>query len=402
MTLRSTERHCNAFGVCGACQLLDIPYDEQLTVKQEKIRELFPQAAATGLIRPIMGMEDPFHYRNKVISPYAPAKRRRGKASSSDRKVLSGMYAPGTHRIVSTDDCLLENRTAKRALLAIRQLMEKWNIAPYDEERGEGFIRHGIARAGRSGELLVTIVTNGEEFPSSRSFCRQLVKRVPEVTTVVQNVNMRQTNVILGEREHVLYGPGFILDDLCGLRFRISSASFYQVNAIQAERLYEAAVGLADAGPADTLIDAYCGTGTIGLVAAKRGAGRVIGVEAVAEAVADARQNAKHNGITSAEFVCADATTFMDQGGCSVSGQQLVCLMDPPRAGSTPQCLHAMARLHPKRIVYVSCNPTTQARDVALLEEEGYRISAMQPVDMFPHTHHIENIVAMEPGERMF
>lgn len=391
-TREHTGLSCSAFGACGACQLLDMPYADQLARKQRRIEELFPEDAAEGLVQPIRGMDDPTHYRNKVISPYAPG---RGRAKG---RVLCGMYAKGSHRIVSTDECLLENQAAKAATLAVRALMEKWDIPAYDEDTGRGFIRHVVARAGRTGELLVTIVTNGDTFPSSKSFCRELVRRVPQITTVVQNVNTRQTNVILGEAERTLYGPGFILDDLCGLRFRISSGSFYQVNAQQAEVLYEAAVAMADADAADTVVDAYCGTGTIGLVAAARGAGRVIGVEAVADAVADAKQNARHNGVDQAEFVCADATEFLTSlAEDAHAGEDIILMMDPPRAGSTPEFLRAACHLRPKRIVYISCEPKTQARDVALLEEGGYHVTAVQPVDMFPHTTHIENIVCLEP-----
>lgn len=379
-----------------------MPYEEQLAQKQRQIEALFPDAARTGTVRPILGMDDPWHYRNKVVSPYAPARkqqRMRGKGAGKPGgkgSVLCGMYAAGSHRIIPTDGCLLENRAAKAATLAVRDLMEKWGIPAYDEDAGTGFIRHVAARAGRTGELLVTVVTNGDAFPSSKSFCRELVRRAPQVTTVVQNVNERNTNVILGDAERTLYGPGFILDDLCGLRFRISSGSFYQVNAVQAEALYEAAVALAHAGAQDTVVDAYCGTGTIGLVAAKRGAGRVLGVEAVADAVADAKQNARHNGVENAEFVCADATAFMeDMAASDADAENVVLMMDPPRAGATPEFLDAVCRLAPERIVYISCNPDTQARDVERLTRGGYAVDAVQPVDMFPHTAHIENIIRL-------
>lgn len=393
---------CPVFGTCGACQTLDVPYTEQLTRKQRQIEELFPHATDAGLVRPILGMTNPMHYRNKVVSPYAPAKKRQAPrhGQRGNGRVLTGMYAQGTHRLISTNHCLLENTAAKAATLAVRDLMEKWSIPAYEEDSGRGFMRHCVARAGRTGELLVTLVTNGEVFPSSKSFCRELVRRVSKITTIVQNVNTRQTNVILGESERTLYGPGFILDDLCGLRFRISSGSFYQVNAQQAEVLYDTAVAMANAGPEDTVIDAYCGTGTIGLVAAARGAGRVIGVEAVDDAVADAKQNARHNDVDQAEFVCGDATEFLVQmaENRDAGMGKTVLMMDPPRAGSTPEFLDAACQLKPERIVYISCNPKTQARDVERLEHGGYRITAVQPVDMFPHTHHIENIVCLEPS----
>ena len=308
------------------------------------------------------------------------------------------MYAPGTHQLIPTDHCAIENETAKQVTLAVRDIMARWSMEPYDEDTGRGFLRHVVVRVGHeSGEVLVTVVTNGDEFPSAKAFCRELVRRVPAITTIVQNVNTRQTNVILGDKERTLYGPGFILDTLCGLSFRISSKSFYQVNATQTEALYDEAIRLARLTGEETVIDAYCGTGTIGLVAAARGARRVIGVDSVASAIRDAANNARHNGVENAEFIAQDATAFMKE--LAASGESLaplVLLMDPPRAGSTPEFLEAACQLAPQRIVYISCNPTTQARDVRQLVEGGYEIKAIRPVDMFPHTNHIESIVMLE------
>ena len=245
-----------------------------------------------------------------------------------------------------------------------------------------------------SGEVLVTLVTNGAEFPASRAFCRELVKRCPFITTVVQNVNTRQTNVILGEREQRLYGPGFILDKLCGLSFRISSQSFYQVNAVQTEVLYNAAIDLAALSGGERAIDAYCGTGTIGLVAAARGAGEVVGVDSVESAIRDARQNARHNGVENARFVAADAGEFMRR--LAADGERAdVVLMDPPRAGSSEEFIDALAELAPERVVYISCNPETQVRDCRLLRDRGYAVRIVQPVDMFPHTDHVETVALL-------
>lgn len=471
---------CPVFGRCGGCSQLDTPYDRQLARKQRMVYDLLADSAPASAQLPILGMDEPFHYRNKVISPYAPAKGKRPRGgfkgdrggsfgapggknsagrSESDSKrpasrtklaradILTGMYAPGTHRLIPTDACAIENETAKQITLAIRDIMARWDMAPYNEDTGEGFVRHAVVRVGHeSGEVLVTVVTNGDEFPSAKAFCRELVKRVPAVTTIVQNVNTRQTNVILGEKERTLYGPGFILDTLCGLSFRISSQSFYQVNATQTEVLYDEAIRLANLTGTETVIDAYCGTGTIGLVAARRGAARVIGVDNVEAAIRDARGNARHNGIENAEFVAEDATRFMEKlassravgageapGGAvrsvreSKSGDAmdatgkgepsggnddvacaadrassqdgpLVLLMDPPRAGSTPAFLKAAAALAPERIVYISCNPKTQARDVRQLVGAGYVVRAVRPVDMFPHTDHVESIVMLERG----
>ena len=398
---------CPVFGRCGGCSQLDVPYEAQLAAKQQRVAALFEGLAPADAMLPIIGMEESFHYRNKVISPYAPAKgkarRAGGKGKGGDAKltrddILTGMYAPGSHRLIPTDACAIENETAKRVTLAIRDIMARWGMEPYDEDAGTGFVRHAVVRVGHeSGEVLVTVVTNGDEFPSAKSFCRELVRRVPEITTIVQNVNTRQTNVILGEKERVLYGPGFILDTLCGLSFRISSQSFYQVNATQTEVLYDEAIRLAGLTGAETVIDAYCGTGTIGLVAAKRGAAQVTGVDTVASAIRDARENARHNGVENARFVVGDAGDFMRE--LAASGERprpLVLLMDPPRAGSTPAFLAAACALAPERIVYISCNPATQARDVRQLTESGYVVRAIRPVDMFPHTDHVESIVMLE------
>lgn len=377
-----------------------------------------PFATDTTVLHPIAGMEHPFYYRNKVTSPYVPGRKlpgstqgKRGKAQGKNRarkdvprrEILCGMYAAGSHKVIPTDECLLENETAKRVILAVRSLMQRYGVEPYDEDKGTGFMRHAVVRVGHtSGEVLVTLVTNSSAFPASRNFCRELVKRVPAITTVVQNVNTRQTNVILGSEEHTLYGPGFILDELCGLSFRISSHSFYQVNSTQTEVLYRRAIQLAGFTGAETALDAYCGTGTIGLVAAKglsdapaAHAARVIGVDNVGAAIKDARNNARHNGVENAEFATADAGAFMVERAKADEAID-VLLMDPPRAGASAEFLQAAATMAPQRIVYISCNPQTQARDVEALVRSGYRLTDVQPVDMFPHTCHTECICRLE------
>lgn len=468
---------CPVADACGACQHVNEPYAQQLARKDARMAALFAPVAAAGAMRPIIGMEHPYGYRNKVISPFAPGrkladapagggrgagrdgKQRGGRKQAPRREILCGMYAAGTHRIVDTSACLVENEQAKRIIRAVRSLMPKFGLAPYDEDRHTGFLRHAVVRVGHtSGEVLVTLVTNGSEFPGSKAFCRELVKRCPGITTVVQNVNERQTNVILGQREQTLYGPGFILDGLCGLSFRISSQSFYQVNAVQTEVLYRAAVDLAAFTGTEHAIDAYCGTGTIGLVAAKSGAARVTGVDTVASAIRDARQNARHNGVANARFEVGDAGAFMRQLAAGHAGEgagaaasagagaseaaaaaaekvadagaeargvssmdapvglaaeagaagtdaaaaseaPVVLLMDPPRAGASEEFLRAAAALAPQRIVYISCNPDTQVRDLAFLCEHGYTVRAVQPVDMFPHTDHVECIAALTRTE---
>jgi len=392
MVKQSSNPHCSVSRECGACQHVGEPYDGQLAAKDERVRALFAGSAfAHADVRPILGMDDPFHYRNKVTSPFAPGKR----GPNGGREILTGMYAAGTHKLVNTDGCLVENERAQQVVSTIRQLARKHHVEPYDENRHVGFLRHVVVRVGHeSDEVLVTLVTNGAEFPSSKAFCRALVKRCPFITTIVQNVNTRQTNVILGEREQRLYGPGFILDTLCGLSFRISSRSFYQVNAVQTTVLYEKAIEFARLDGTSTVIDAYCGTGTIGLVAAKRGAAQVTGVDSVDSAIRDARENARHNGVGNARFVTADAGDFMRQ--MAAEGERAdVVLMDPPRAGSTPEFLDALVHMAPDRVVYISCNPETQVRDLRYLAECGYVTQLVQPVDMFPHTDHIETVAAV-------
>ncbi len=397
---------CAVFAQCGGCSLLDVPYEEQLARKDAKIAELFAPLLANNpeaQLMPIIGMEDPRHFRNKVASPFVAGKR----GPNGGWQILTGMYAPGTHRVVPTDGCSIENEQAQQVIAAIVPLMKRYKLAPYDEDSGQGFLRHAVVRVGHtSGEVLVTLVTNGEEFPGSRNFCRDLVKKCPFITSVVQNANTARTNVILGQRERRLYGPGFILDELCGLSFRISSQSFYQVNGVQTQVLYEKAVELAELSGNETVIDAYCGTGTIGLVAAARGAREVIGVDSVESSIIDARQNARHNGVENARFVVADAGDFMrecadergENDGCGLEGEGSVdvVFIDPPRAGCSREFLEALCALAPKRLVYVSCNPETQVRDLAYVLEHGYRLRTVQPVDMFPHTPHIESIAMCE------
>lgn len=419
---------CPVQDKCGACQFLAIPYEDQLFQKQQEMAALFGKLVTKHtVVSPITGMENPYYYRNKVTSPYVPGKKiRSGKTGTNSKKhlkktsnnktskkaprpdtarreILCGMYAAGTHNVIATDNCLLENKTAKRIVLAIKRLMQRYHMEPYNEDTGKGFVRHAVIRVGHaSNEILVTLVTNEKAFPGSKNFCRELAKQVPEITTIVQNINTRQTNVILGEEEKTLYGPGFILDELCGLSFRISSHSFYQVNSTQTEVLYRLAIQMAHLSGTETVLDAYCGTGTIGLVAAKglpeapqEHAANVIGVDNIAAAIKDAKNNAQHNGIENAQFITDDAGKFMTR--LAAEGEQLdVLLMDPPRAGASEDFLKATCVLKPNRIVYISCNPKTQQRDVAYLTKHGYHLLRIQPVDMFPHTDHTENICLLE------
>ena len=404
---------------CGACPQIEVPYARQLADKDAYIRGLFDGIADGGCrIDSILGMEEPVRFRDKIASPFAPGNAggagrthagRQGRgarrpAADVRADVLCGMYAAGTHRIVPIADCPVEHDAGRKVVAAVRRIMLRYGMQAYDEDAGTGFVRHAVVRVGHeSGEVLVTIVTNGADFPGSKNFCRELVKACPQVTTVVQNINTRQTNAILGDGERVLYGPGFILDTLCGLTFRISSRSFYQVNARQTEVLYRTAIDFAREGLSSakagrdgiTLMDAYCGTGTIGLVAASLIPGvQVIGVDNVEPAIWDARLNARHNGIGNAMFAAEDAGAYLNR--MAAAGERLdVLMMDPPRAGSSGEFLQAALALRPGCIVYISCNPEAQARDVRILLEGGYRLERIQPVDMFPHTGHVETVALL-------
>ncbi len=422
MTQTASERETGGFPrcpharECGACQHVNEPYDQQVARKQDRLVALLREAGLLdgAEVLPFRGMDEPYRYRNKVMSPFAAGRRRGGAACKGgfakdgrgfgkgaarmkgpSREILTGMYAAGTHRIVDTRHCLVENERAQKVVRSVKTLMMRYGIEPYDEDAGTGFMRHVVVRVGHeSGEMLVTLVTNSEEFPASRSFCRELARMCPFITTVVQNVNLRKTNVVLGGKEQRLYGPGFILDTLCGLSFRISSQSFYQVNSVQTEALYLSAIGFAQLDGTQSVIDAYCGTGTIGLVAASRGASSVVGVDTVESSIRDARENARHNGIENATFHAADASSFMRDLAAEGRSADVV-FMDPPRAGSTEEFLDALAVLSPRRVVYISCNPVTQMRDLRYLAVKGYRVDKVQGVDMFPHTDHVEVIALL-------
>lgn len=336
-------------------------------------------------VRPIIGMEEPYHYRNKVHAVFG-----------LDRKnnPISGIYKEGTHRILPVDSCLIEDQKADEIIVTIRSMLRSFKIRVFDEDTGYGLLRHVLIRRGfTTGEILVVLVTASPVFPSKNNFVKALREKHPEITTIVQNINGRSTSMVLGDKEHVLYGKGYIEDFLCGLRFRISSRSFYQINSAQTEKLYAKAMELAELTGNETVLDAYCGIGTIGLIASKH-AGKVIGVELNQDAVRDAVQNAKKNGITNAQFFCNDAGRFMSHMAARGESADVV-FMDPPRSGSTEEFIDAVALMQPKRVVYISCGPDTLARDLKIFAKHGYRAKEAWPVDLFGWTGHVETVVLM-------
>ena len=379
---REIRWNCPVAAKCGGCQLTRLSYAEQLQWKQQRVTELLDGICE---VRLILGMDDPFHYRNKVHAVLAVDKA---------GKPISGVYAMGTHRVVPVRHCLIEDRRADRIIQTIVAMLPAYKLRIYNEYTHRGFLRHILIRTGHvTGQIMVVLVATSLEFPGKKAFVQELIQRHPEITTVVLNCNQRETSMVLGTKEITLYGEGYMEDELCGKRFRISPQSFYQVNAKQCEVLYRTAIDAAQLTGAETLLDAYCGTGTIGLCASD-GCKQLIGVELNADAIRDAKENARRNGVENARFLCDDAGRFMQKLAKEGNAPDVV-MMDPPRAGSDQKFLQSLLMLKPKRVVYVSCNPETLARDLRVLVDGGYRAEWATPVDMFPGTEHVETVVLL-------
>lgn len=373
---------CKTSKKCGGCQYQGMEYSQQLRRKQKKTEDLLKKF---GKVSPVIGMEQPYFYRNKVHA-----------VLDRDRKgnIISGIYEANTHHVIPVEECLIEDKKCQEIIRTIRGMLKSFKIKTYDEDTGYGLLRHVLVRRGfQTGQIMVVLVIGSPVFPSKNNFVKSLRKTYPEISTVVLNINDKKTSMVLGERENTIYGPGYIRDILCGCTFRISPKSFYQVNPVQTEILYQTAIEYAGLTGKETVIDAYCGIGTIGLVAARK-AGKVIGVELNKDAVRDARINAKENNIKNARFYQGDAGDFMVS--MADAGEKAdVVFMDPPRAGSTQEFLSSAVKLQPSRIVYVSCNPETLARDLKYLVKNKYQVKKIQPVDMFPFTEHVETVCCL-------
>ena len=368
---------CKVWKKCGGCQYQGVSYTEQIKIKQKNMNKLLKKY---GNVKPIIEMENPFYYRNKVHAVFDRDKK---------GNIICGTYEAGTHRVVPVEECMIEDKISQEIIRAIRDMLKSFRIKTYDEDTGYGLLRHVLVRRGFStDEIMVVLVVASPIFPSKNNFVRALRKKFPQISTVVLNVNDKKTSMVLGERDIVLYGKGFIRDRLCGCTFRISPQSFYQVNPVQTELLYKTAIEYAGLGRRERVIDAYCGIGTIGLVAAGK-AREVIGIELNKNAVRDAIVNARENKITNARFYQGDAGEFME-GMVSEGERADVVFMDPPRTGSTEKFLTSMVKLGPSRIVYISCGPDTLARNLEFLTKHGYVTRKIQPVDMFSFTEHCE------------
>ncbi len=364
---------------CSGCQLQNMDYEEQLSFKQANLVKLLGRFT---FLEEIIGMDDPFHYRNKVQAAFG---FRHGR-------VISGVYQSATGNIIPVDSCLLENQAADNIIVTIRKLCESFNVHAYDSRTGRGFLRHVLVRTAKNGDVMVVLVTTKGDFRSRSVFVKKLVQLHPEIKTVVRNINNTDKGLMLGDQSEVYYGDGYITDEVCGLKFRISPKSFFQVNRVQTEVLYNKALEFAGLTGKERVLDAYCGTGTIGLIMARR-AKEVLGVEMSRDAVRDAIANAEANGIQNIRFIAADAGAFMDKA--TENDRIDVVITDPPRAGCSPKFLKSLIGLAPKRVVYVSCNPETLARDLHTLRRGGYKVKKIQPVDMFPFTAHVECVVLL-------
>lgn len=374
------DKKCKVYKKCSACQLMNMSYAEQLRFKEIKcVRSL----GKYGRVEKIVPMENPYHYRNKVQTVFR--KDRRGN-------LISGIYQSTTNGIVGTDGCLLENKKATEIVRDIKMLIKKYRISVYNPANETGFLHHVLIRSGfKSGEIMVVLACRDNTFPQKNNFVKDLSELHPQITSIIQTIG-KSEKLVLGKNQKVIFGKPYIEDTLCSLRFKISANSFYQINPVQTERLYNEAIELSGLTGKETVIDAYCGIGTIGLIASKN-ARRVISVENNRDAVENAKQNAKLNGIENVSFFCADASDFLKDFADKEKAD--VVFLDPPRMGSTPKFLHSVLKLNPKKIVYISCNPETQGRDLFTLIKGGYKVKNICPFDMFPMTNHVETVVLL-------
>lgn len=373
---------CPVYENCGGCQLSHLTYEGQLDVKYRRVKDVIERIAGESgkLVRPVLPAAHSFAYRNKMAVPAGLVK---GEAAL-------GCYRQGSHDIIPVSSCAIQKEENNRLLRFARRFIEKYGISVYDEKTRKGSLRHVLGRVGDDGKMMVVLVTASETLPEEKRWIEEIKKELPEVVSFWHNIQPKPGNTILGAKIRHLWGRETLTASLCGLRFEVSPYSFFQVHREQAEILYEKALAYADLKGGETVIDAYCGTGTISLCLAKK-AKRVIGIEIVKPAIKDAKKNAKKNHMENTEFYAADAGKFMPQ----LYRKGLVpdvIVMDPVRAGCSEEVLKAAAGMNPKRIVYVSCNPATFARDAKILKSEGYEIKEIQPVDMFPQTMHVETV----------
>lgn len=365
----------------GGCQLQHISYEGQLKFKENQVRQVLSRIGKLEDVKvhPILGMENPWHYRNKTQVP----------VGEKDGRLIAGFFKPRSHEIVDTDESLIQIAEVNDAVKVVKEICNKLALPAYDEKSHKGVLRHIMVRYGQqTGELMVVVVTRTSDIPHKGRLIDEIVKRLPKIKSIVHNINSKRTNVILGDKTKVLWGNEVIYDYIGNVKFAISALSFYQINPVQTKVLYDKALEYAELTGSESVIDAYCGIGTISLFLAQR-ARKVLGVEIVPEAIEDAKKNAELNGITNAEFVVGEAETVIPKW-YEEGNKADVLVVDPPRKGCDEALLQTIIDMKPKKVVYVSCNPATLARDLRILEDGGYKTIEVQPVDMFPSTVHVE------------
>ncbi|MBT2758623.1 23S rRNA (uracil(1939)-C(5))-methyltransferase RlmD [Mesobacillus foraminis] len=370
----------------GGCQLQHISYEGQLEYKKSQVEQVLTRIGKLDNVKvhPVLGMEHPWHYRNKAQVP----------VGEKDGKLIAGFFKPRSHEIVDTDESLIQLPEVNEAIRTVKEICSELGIKAYDEQTHKGDLRHIMARYGKqTGELMVVLITRAAELPQKKQLIEKMTARLPKLKSIVHNINSKRTNVILGDKINILWGNEVIYDYIGNVKFAISALSFYQVNPDQTKVLYDKALEYAGLGGGETVIDAYCGIGTISLFLAQK-AGKVYGVEIVQEAIEDAKRNAALNEITNAEFAVGEAETVIPkwyEGGIRAD----VLVVDPPRKGCDEALLKTIIEMKPKKVVYVSCNPATLARDLRILEDGGYTTLEVQPVDMFPQTTHVECVAKL-------
>lgn len=378
------QPRCGVCTACGGCQFQQLAYPAQLEYKTNKVKASFKRYSLDVNVNKCIGMDNPYNYRNKIQVPVG---------RDPHGHIVTGFYRSGTHKIIPVDKCYIEDERASNIVNEFKKLLKDFRYEPYNEDNRSGIFRHILIRTSyHYDEIMVTLVTTLDEFKGKNNFVKEFIKRCPNIKTIVQNINPRDTNVILGEKERILYGSGTIKDSILGVNFIISSKSFFQVNPIQVEKLYQTALDYASLSGNEEVFDAYCGIGTISLIAAKQ-AKHVLGVEIVKDAIKDANKNKKINKIENVDFICDDASNLI-KDLYNDNKHFDVVFVDPPRKGLDEKFITTLLKVKPTKIVYVSCDPETLARDIAILSKE-YDIINAQPVDMFPMTYHVETVVSL-------
>lgn len=378
---------CSAYKRCGGCSLRHIKYEETLKIKQDIVQNLVNKNLKNNIqVEPTVGMKEPYHYRNKAIFPFG---------YDSTEKMQFGIYAKRSHEIIPIQECLIQTNIALEITKYIHKFMQENHIPAYNEKNKSGDLRHIVIKQGfKTGQIMCILVTKHKKFPKEKQLIQELTKQYPQIITIIKNINSNNTNVILGKENEILYGKGYIYDQLGEYTFQISPLSFYQVNPFQTQVLYNTAIQLADLNKKQTAFDLYCGIGTITLFIAKQ-VEKVYGIEIIPQAIEDAKQNAKQNQITNAEFIVGTVEQKLPELVKQENKTADVVFIDPPRKGCDETTIKTLLQIKPKKIIYISCNPSTLVRDLAKLQAE-YQVKTIKPIDMFPFSNHVECVAVLQ------